>query len=91
MGACAMDVNNHKKDAIANNVENAFAQGGGDTASSINALDLLKEGTKSICPEVNGVNTMGYIGQKLSEGAKAALTPSVPELSLYDSAKPSKS
>lgn len=89
MSACAMDVNNHKKDQAATNVENAFNAGGDNNA--LNALDILKADTKSICKEVNGVNTMGYIGQQLDESVKKALAPNVPDLMLYDSAKQPKS
>lgn len=80
MSACALDVNNGKKDKAAAETEAAFKDGG-----VLNALDILKSDTRSICPEVDGVNTMGYIGQKLSDDTRKALAPSVPDLELYDS------
>lgn len=88
MSVCALDVNNGKKDQAAAHVEDAF-KGGGEN-NVLNALDILKSDTKSICPQVDGVNTMGYIGQKLSDGAKQALAPFVPELELYDDKKSGK-
>lgn len=89
MSACAMDANNHKKDQAVTNVENAFNAGGDNNA--LNALDILKSDTKSICKEVNGVNTMGYIGQHMDESVKKVLAPNAPDLMLYDSAKQPKS
>lgn len=80
MGACALDVNNRQKDKAAAETEAAFKDGG-----VLNALDILKADTRSICPAADGVNTMGYIGQKLSEDTRKALAPSVPNLELYDS------
>lgn len=65
-------------------------QCGGDN-NALNALDILKSDTKSICKEVNGVNTMGYIGQHMDESVKKALAPNAPDLMLYDSAKQPKS
>lgn len=77
---CSPDPDHWRKDNFARELEN-LAQYDYLNDFSRNLSYTLMAAEKSLCPLVNGVDTMKYIGQHLSPEAQAKIFPYAPQLS----------